>query len=425
MSRCLYLDCHSGIAGDMVLGALVDVGADPQVLVDGIAALGLAGARVHIARTFKCGIACAQVTVHDDAAPVERRLSDIEAIVRGAPLPPPVADRAIAVFQELAAAEAHVHGCLPGDVHFHEVGAVDAICDIVGASLLVHSLGPDVIRASPVRTGFGYVRAAHGQMPIPAPATALLLRGLVSYAGPVSGEWTTPTGAALLRAWTSGSERQPPMIVERVGWGAGTRDAAHPNALRAVWGTSPITDAAGQPWAFDALTELTCHVDDMTGAEVGFLRDALVAAGAVDVWTTPVQGKKGRPSVQISALAAAGHTDQALRAFFGHGSTLGVRVQPLQRAYLPRDTVRVQTPWGSVRAKRTTLDGAPRFRPEYEDCALLARAHAVPLRQVWQAAERAMAAHPADSLAAADGIPVDPGATTPRRQADPAQDEGA
>lgn len=406
MSRCLYLDCHSGIAGDMLVAALLDVGGDAQLLNQGIAALGLPQVRLAIERVFKCGIACTRVVVTDDGPAVERRLADIALLLRAAALPGAVADRALAVFETLAGAEAQVHGCSPAEVHFHEVGAADAICDIVGASLLLHSLAPETVRASPVRTGFGYVRADHGQMPIPAPATALLLRGLVSYAGPLAGEWTTPTGAALLRTWTQGSERQPPLVVERIGWGAGTRDAPHPNALRAVLGTLPEHDAAGQPWSFEAVNELTCHVDDMAGVELGYLRDRLVEAGAVDVWATPTQGKKGRPSVQLTALTGADRTDEALRALFAHGSTLGVRVNATVRAVLPRDAVRVQTPWGQVRAKRTVLDGQTRLRPEYEDCALVARASGVTLRQVWQAAEQAAAALPAtdDDLLAADGL---------------------
>jgi uncharacterized protein (TIGR00299 family) protein len=387
VTRLLYLDCHAGIAGDMLLGALLDLGLDADALRKGLAALGLPGLDVTVRRVFKRGIACTKVDVGGTGSQTQRGLPEIAALIAASGLPDRVQQRSLAVFRKLAEAEAQVHGSTPEDVHFHEVGAVDAIADIVGAALLLEQLDPQVIVASPVRVGFGTVTGAHGKMPVPAPATALLLCGVTTYAGALPGEWTTPTGAAIVAALADRCERQPEMAVARIGWGAGTRDPEHPNALRALLGHAVDDPAQFHEWRWETVLLLECQVDDMTGQQVAWLIEQLFAAGALDAWTAPVMMKKGRPGHALAALAKDGDDAPVLNVFFRESSTLGVRVQRVPRAVLPREeATRPLRPDGAVRTKVTEFGGMVRFRPEYDDCADHAHKHGLPLATVLHAA---------------------------------------
>lgn len=388
MTTALYLDGHAGIAGDMFAAALLDLGLDAAALRRDIDALGLPGVAFRTEKVFKRGIACTRFHVEHGEQTSQRHLPEILTILAAAPLAPATRRRAVAVFERLAIAEAQVHGTTPAEVHFHEVGAIDAIVDIVAAASLLGQLEPGVVVVSPLRTGFGYVNTAHGKMPVPAPATALLLRGLLSHAGAVAGEWTTPTGAAIAATFADRCGWQPELAVERVGWGAGAKDPEHPNALRAVVGRLVVADEPSDvreptgPWTWQTVTELTCQIDDMSGQELAALTEELFRADALDAWTLPALMKKGRPAAVVTALAEPAHAERVLRALFAASSSLGVRVRPVRRAVLARADVQVPTPWGPVRAKRTEIDGRVRLRPEYEDCAAIARRDGLPVSDV-------------------------------------------
>ncbi len=387
-----YFDCFSGISGDMCLGAIVDAGVPLQTIRDALAGLPVSGYSLEAEPVVRGGIAATQVQVKldDHEHHPHRGLADVLDIVQGGALPDDVAERSAAVFRNLAEAEAKVHGTDVDSVHFHEVGAVDAICDVVGTVVGLRELGVGALKFSTVMLGGGTARSAHGFLPVPAPATAELLKGLPSAGGPVDFELTTPTGAAILKALGEPSPRWPRMTIDAVGYGAGSREiGALPNVLRLALGTAEPAEGTEA----DCIWVLDTNLDDMTGEEIGYCTEKLMAAGALDVFTAPVQMKKNRPGVLLTVLCAP----EALAAMEGllwrHTSTLGVRRCLWQRSKLRRETVTVQTAWGDVRVKVAYLgDEAVRREPEYEDCRALADAHGVPLREVSRAA-----------VAAADG----------------------
>jgi uncharacterized protein (TIGR00299 family) protein len=387
--KALYLDCYSGISGNMFLAALLHLGVDERAWRAQIARLPLGEFEVRVAPVLKNGIAALYAEVLYPPQHAHRGLAQVMEIVRRAELDSAVETRAERIFRRLAEAEAQVHGTTVERVHFHEVGAVDSIVDVVSAALLLEMLEADHVCASAVRTGHGTTRAAHGVIPIPGPATSLLLRGIPSYAGDVERELCTPTGAAILAVCAERFGPQPLLEVERVGWGAGSWDLPMPNCLRAVYGTALETPApAPGAWEEQLVLELECHVDDMAGEELGFLQERLLTAGALDVVFAPAQMKKNRPATLIRVLAPPQSEEQMLRELFLHSSSLGCRVRRERRVALLRERVRVETAWGQVDAMRTVFDGTDRLHPEYEDCAALARAHGLPLAQVLAAARQ-------------------------------------
>ncbi len=383
-----YLDCFSGISGDMCLGALVDAGVPLDVIGDALASLPVSGYSLASERVTRGGIAATLVRVEMDESEhhPHRGLGDVLAVIGGGSLPDDVVERASAVFRALAEAEAHVHNTTPDHVHFHEVGAVDAICDIVGAVVGIRELGLDALRFSTVSLGGGTVRSAHGTLPVPAPATVELLKGLPTAGGPVDFELATPTGAAILRALGEPSPAWPEMSIETVAYGAGGRDVAGwPNVLRLAVGESPPAGTAS-----DVIWVLEANLDDMTGEEIGYCTETLLAGGALDVFTEPIQMKKNRPGVRLTALCVPGALSATEDLILRHTTTLGVRRRLWQRSKLRRETRTVTTPWGEVRVKVAYLgDEVVRCKPEYDDCRALAAANDLPLRDVQRAAREA------------------------------------
>jgi len=399
----LHLDPTSGIAGDMTVAALVDVGVPRAVVADAVAAMGVPGLRVRFERrkveppvrghhghaahdhhhSHRPDADQQHVHAHRDYAQIRRLLSR-------AKLDPDAKALAEDMFARLAEVEATLHGSSIDRVSFHEVGAFDSIADIVGMAAAIAWLAPAAIGSSPPVVGTGVVRTAHGIVPVPAPATAALLVGIPMVAeGP--GELTTPTGAAFLAAVVDTFGPPPPMTLAAVGYGAGTRVIAdRSNVLRVMLGRT-----IGQPLpsAADDVMLVETNIDDMSGQLFAALADALRAAGAVDVWSTSILMKKGRPAQQISALVAPAALAAVERAFFLHSTTLGVRVSRVARATLPRSIDTVRTPFGPITVKVAGLDGqAIGAQPEYEDCQRAAAAAGVPVRQVWTAALAAAAA---------------------------------
>lgn len=384
--KTLYFDAYSGVAGDMLLASLVDLGAPAELLETLPARLGLAGeVAVRLGEARRGAVRALRAEVVVTAAPGPRHLADIVAILERADLPGSVRERARAAFGRLAEVEARQHGVGIEAVHFHEVGAHDALVDIVGTLLLLDWLAPDAVLVSPVNVGGGRVRTAHGELPVPAPATLELLRGFTVYGSAVDRELATPTGAVLLATVARPVEAFPRGRPVRVGWGAGGYELPWPNALRAVW---LETDAA--PEAAFGVREarvLEANIDDTTPELLAALVATLMEAGARDAWLTPVVMKKGRPAVTVSVLAAPDAAGRLAAVLFRESTTLGLRTYPVATWELDRTVETVDTPYGPVRVKVGWFEGTRRsWAPEFEDAARAAKAAGVPVRTVMEAA---------------------------------------
>jgi hypothetical protein len=390
-----YLDCHSGISGDMFLGAMLDAGLSFEDLQRALTALPLNGYQLTCERFSDKGIQGSRFDVQLSAhVQPTRQLVDIKAILGASTLAPRVRELALSVFQRLAEAEAHVHGTSIEEVHFHEVGAIDAIMDIVGAAWAIDTLGIAQIYAGPLPLSSGHVKTAHGLLPVPAPATLEILRRVSAPWRPSSaeGEMVTPTGAAILA--TFARFEQPAMTIERVGYGFGRKQFPWPNCLRACLG-SPL----GLPAAVgDEMPEtdwvgvLECNIDNMTGELLGDLMERLLAAGALDVGYLPLQMKKNRPAVMLTLICQLAESERMARFVLAETSTLGVRVQQVQRRKAQRSQEQIITPLGPllVKVKRlgTRVISAA---PEYEDCRRLAREKQVPLEEIYELARQVVA----------------------------------
>jgi len=396
--RIAYWDCFSGIAGDMNLGAMVGCGLSVEDLRQDLAGLALQGFTIEQRRVQRGALAADKIDVVIDGAEghhhPHRGLADIRAILDKSDLPPGVAKRADAVFAALCEAEAAVHGVGIDDVHLHEVGAVDAIVDIVGACCGLHRLGIDAIRCSPLNVGGGQVSTAHGVLPVPAPATAHLLRGAPVYSSGPAVELVTPTGAALVATLAEGFGRWPAMKVQAIGYGAGDKEfEGLANVLRLVIGESvdDEDEVAGGHGA--GISVIDTNLDDANPQIVGALIPKLLAAGALDAFSTPVFMKKNRPGVQLTVVAPNPRIDGLTEMILRETTTLGVRVYPVDRRELDRRHVGVETPWGPVRVKIGLLgDEVVNWTPEFDDCETLAQQAEVPVKQVIQAAAAAYVA---------------------------------
>jgi uncharacterized protein (TIGR00299 family) protein len=383
--KIAYLDCHSGISGDMMLGALVDAGVSLDRLNETIASLGLPGCRLAAREVKKKGFRAVEVTVQYEPEHKHRHLHHIAAMIDGSRMTGPQRELAHRVFRRLAEAEAKVHGTSIEKVHFHEVGAADSIADIVGAAVGWDVLAVDRIVASPVPTGCGTIKIAHGECAVPAPATAELLRGVPLAESSIPFELTTPTGAAVLTTLAAGYGPVPAMTIDRIGYGAGQRELEQqPNVLRLLVGH------AAQPEGIDQVWVVETNLDDTTGEIVGYCIARLWDAGALDVYATAIQMKKNRPGVKLTVLCTAEQLAAVEGILFAETTTLGVRRWSAGRRVLSRAAHTVQTPLGAVEGKiGWSADGSPRFAPEFESCRRIAAASSVPLCDVYEAARRA------------------------------------
>ena len=429
--KTLYLECNMGAAGDMLTAALLELLPEPEEFVARLNALGLPKTEYRAERMEKCGIQCTHMSVlvngqeeesldgdhdhvhehdhehghehdhhhehdhdhehhhdHDHDHDHEHHhhhshhsLGDIMHIVETLDVPAQVKTDILSVYRLIAEAEGHVHGKPAEEIHFHEVGTMDAVADVTAVCLLLRELAPDRVIASPVHVGSGSVHCAHGVLPVPAPATAWLLRDIPSYGGEIRGELCTPTGAALLRYFAQGFGPQPVMRVEKIGYGCGKKDFERANCVRAMLGESAQQQ--------EQVLELCCNLDDMTPEAVGFAMERLFAAGALDVYTTSVGMKKDRPGVLLTCMCAEGRREEMLRLLFLHTTTLGVRESICNRYTLRRETETVETGLGEVRFKRVTGWGVSREKAEYEDLAKIARENGLSLAQAGALAEKA------------------------------------
>ncbi|MFU2210881.1 nickel pincer cofactor biosynthesis protein LarC [Solidesulfovibrio sp. C21] len=418
--RILYYDCQAGISGDMNLAAMIDLGVDPDFLRAELSKLGLdTEFSLRVTRDARNGITGTRVDVelageqpadhdhqpghvhehthgehghahehhdhehdhghehHHDHG--QRNLAAIEAIIEVSGLGEDVRRTSLAIFGRIAAAEAKVHGKPIEEVHFHEVGAVDSIVDIVGAAICFHALGVDAVWASPVELGGGFVRCAHGLIPVPAPATVEITTGIPTTRGAVQEEMATPTGAAIVATLADRFTVTPQMTVAKTGYGVGHRVTELPNLLRVH-----LAEADASDWSVSEARLLQCNIDDMTAELLGAAMDTLMEAGAMDVHFTPIIMKKNRPATCLSLLCAAADEGRFMELLFRHTTTLGIKSLPLKKTFLTTTFTTLPTPLGPVRLKNALLGGTVlRSKPEFEDCRALAREHNIPLAEVY------------------------------------------
>ena len=398
--KTIYFDCFAGAAGDMLVGALIDVGLDFKALEGELAKLEVGGYFLSSDSVIKQGVTSQKFSVnitqktrhhhheehHHGAHHHGRSYSQIREILEKAPIPEIPKSRAIRAFHRLGAVEAGIHGVSLDEIHFHEVGAVDSIVDVTGYFLGLHLLGVERVAASPLPVGSGFVQCAHGRMPVPAPATAKLLEGAPVAESSLEGEVLTPTGALLLSESAEFFGPMPEMTITRVGYGAGDKDQPDtPNAVRAFLGESEAgAEGDGPP---NAVAVLEANIDDMNPELFPHVIEGALKEGALDAFSMPVTGKKGRPGQLLTILSPLAKQDALTRFLFRETSTLGVRHRTTARAVAERAWMEVDLAWGKVRVKKGTFEGAlTNLAPEYEDCRRLAEESGVPLKEVIEAA---------------------------------------
>ena len=406
--KIAYFDCFSGISGDMTLGALVDAGVPPEVLTTRLATLELdAEFSLRFEKAVKHGITGTRAIVevhpahadtphthdhthghHHHAHGPSRHLSDIFKLLDDSGLDSKVRDTAKRVFDRLAEAEAKVHNTTKANVHLHEVSGIDSIVDIVGSVIGLAHLEVDAVYASPLSLGSGFVRCAHGLMPVPVPGTMELLQGIPVQQTHIPKELVTPTGAALITTLSQEFGVMPPMRLDRVGYGAGTRDLEQrPNLLRLCLGektSDSISQRTHHHAETDSVDIIETNVDDMSPEITGYVTTQLFANGALDVFLTPIFMKKGRPATQITVLCPTAQRDALIKLLLTETTTFGVRLSSADRVKLRRDFTQIETQWGAIQAKRGYLNGTLiKTVPEYEDCKRLAEQNNIPLRQIY------------------------------------------
>lgn len=396
--KTLYLDCGMGAAGDMLTAALLELLPDRQVFLDKLNSAGIPGVRFNAEPSVKCGITgthvsvtvfgeeeesadCGHIHAHGHGCHEHKHshghahssLYDIEHLVRDQlNLSPKVKDDVIAVYRLIAEAESKAHGVPVTEIHFHEVGTLDAVSDVAAVCMLMEQIAPDRVTVSPVHVGSGQVRCAHGILPVPAPATAHILRDVPIYGGSIKGELCTPTGAALLKHFADSFGEMPVMKVHGIGYGMGKKDFESANCVRAMLGETDA-DSAGPRAGGDVVAKLSCNIDDMTAESVGFAMETLLSAGALDVYTLPIGMKKSRPGTLLSVICRQSDREKMARLIFKHTTTLGIREELCRRYTLERSVEMEETPYGPVRKKVARGYGVEKQKYEYEDIAEIAR----------------------------------------------------
>lgn len=431
--KTLYIECAMGAAGDMLNAALLDLLSpeEQQAFLEQMNQL-LPGVQMQVHPAQKCGVQGLYVhvlvngeeehshdhgPVHPEVHPApavhehhhehehshthehehphdhehghghhhHATMAWVEHTIQETNLPPEVKEQALEVYRTIAQAESAAHGCPVDQVHFHEVGALDAVADVTAVCLLMHMLAPEKIVVSPVHLGSGQVRCAHGILPVPAPATAYILQGVPAYTGSIRGELCTPTGAALLKTFAQSFGPMPVMVTEKVGIGVGSKDFEAANVLRVFWGT----DAEQEQTKKDQIVELRCNLDDMTGEAIGYVCELLLEAGALDVYTAPIQMKKSRPAVLLCCLCHPSEQDKLTQLMLRHTTTWGVRASAMGRSVLATRIVPVKTKYGMIRIKQGTGYGVKKCKVEYGDMAAAAARAGVELARVERAARKA------------------------------------
>jgi pyridinium-3,5-bisthiocarboxylic acid mononucleotide nickel chelatase len=385
-----YLDCSSGISGDMFMAAMLDAGLAPQRLLEELKKISLGFYEFKRTRVMRGGLAGTRVEIRDPGKHTARHLSEIEKLISGSTLSDTVKARALKIFGRLAEAEGKLHNMPPSEVHFHEVGALDAIIDIVSACAGLELMEISELICSPLNVGGGRVEAAHGSLPVPAPATAELLRDIPIYSSGVEGELVTPTGAAIVSTLAASFGPMPSMVIERIGYGAGEKEfPKHPNLARLFVGQSVEVSSgvAGAP-GDDLVSIIQANLDDMSPQLYGYFVEQALAAGALDVTCSPVQMKKNRPGLEVSVMCESTKCDALAQLLFEQTTTIGLRIYEARRKVLDREIVQVETPHGAVRVKVAKKNGkVVNVAPEYDDCQRLAMEKSVPLKEIILAAQ--------------------------------------
>ena len=395
--RTLYIDCSMGAAGDMLTAALLELLDDPESFLEELNRVGLHSVAVTREPSVKCGITGTHIRVNVGGAEEDEHLHDhhhdhdhhhhhehsgmheIGHRVAHLDLPEAVRRDILAVYDLIAEAESHVHGVSVSEIHFHEVGTMDALADITAVCMLMHRLRSDRVVTSPVHVGSGQVKCAHGILPVPAPATAYILRDVPVYGGEIRGELCTPTGAALLKYFSDEFAPMPVMCVQKIGYGMGKKDFPAANCVRCLMGESGERNEHSDDT--DSVVELQCNLDDMTGEAIGFAMDMLYEHGALEVFTTAVGAKKNRPAVLLTVLCRSEDREKFEDLIFLHTTTLGIRGIEKSRTVLQRSVVKMDTPFGEVRCKVSRGHGVQREKYEFEDLARIAREHDFSLRE--------------------------------------------
>ncbi len=400
--RILYLDCGMGAAGDMLTAALLELLPDSRSFLEELNGLGIPGIKVEEEAVSKSGILGTHITVkihgeeetegepgehlshekhfnqeahhHHEESHHHSSMHHVEEIIGNLPLSSKIKKDILAVYGLIAEAESHVHGVPVSQIHFHEVGSMDAVADVTAVCMLMDRLAPERIVVSPVHVGSGQVKCAHGILPVPAPATAYLLRDIPIYGGGVKGELCTPTGAALLKYFADSFGDMPVMKIRSLGYGMGKKDFERANCVRALLGE---TENGG-----DSVAELSCNIDDMTGEAIGFAMEELFAAGALEVYTVPVGMKKSRPGILLCVMCREEDRDKMLRLIFRHTTTIGVRESVSRRYKLDRSMEIVRTPYGDIRRKVSSGYGITRKKYEYDDLSRIARERGISIGEI-------------------------------------------
>ncbi len=378
--KTAYLDCFSGISGDMVLGALLDAGLPFENLKEALYSLSLDGYRVKTKLEERGHMFGTRFLVEvDKDKQVERGIQEIQKIIQGGQLSDNVKQKSIKIFELIARVEGRIHNRAVEEIHFHEVGAADSIIDIVGTLVGIEFFGIEAISVSSLPLGSGFVETAHGRLPLPAPATVSLLKGIPVYDSGLKYELVTPTGAALVKGLAGTFGAIPPMVVEEVGYGVGSRNLPdRPNLLRILIGRDQ-TEAQ-----VDTVVMLETNLDDTNPEWVGFLMDRLFEAGALDVVFCPIQMKKNRPGILIQVMGRPQQRDSLMDILFKETTTLGIRFRYSQRKVLMRDTDEIESPWGKILAKKVVReDGSIFFLPEYEACRKIAEENGLPIKEIY------------------------------------------
>jgi pyridinium-3,5-bisthiocarboxylic acid mononucleotide nickel chelatase len=384
--RIAYFDCFSGVSGDMILGALIDAGADLHKLESELGKLKISGFTLKAEKTTRKGLSGTRFLVDQDHSHTERHLTDIEKIIDNSGLADDIKARAKSIFRDLARVEAKIHNTNPGDIHFHEIGGLDSIVDVVGSLIVMKMLGIETMYASRIPVGTGFVECDHGVLPLPAPATLELLKGIPIYASSVEKELVTPTGIAILKHLVQSFGTIPEMKIECIGYGAGSRDLKIPNLLRVWIGETEVK----QEYEEDEIILMETNIDNMNPEILGYTSETLLERGALDVFMTPIFMKKNRPGTMLSILITPDKLDETISIIFAETHSLGIRFQRLERRKLPRELITVETSFGPVRVKVGHIDSEKRIiSPEYEDCREIAVRKAIPLRKVYEEAQAA------------------------------------
>ncbi|MGN1115796.1 MAG: nickel pincer cofactor biosynthesis protein LarC [Candidatus Ornithomonoglobus sp.] len=383
--KTMYIECNMGAAGDMLTGALLELCPEPEVMIDKLNALNIPKVVYKLEKTAKCGITGTHVAVSVDGAVEEEHnhehsghchagMHDIEHIINDLNVPQKVRDDAAAVYKLIAEAESRAHGCEITEIHFHEVGTMDAVADVVGVCMLMNEIAPDRIIVSPVHVGSGTVRCAHGILPVPAPATALILQDIPIYGGKIRGELCTPTGAALLKHFADSFGEMPVMRVKAIGCGMGTKDFDTANCVRILLGETEDRT--------DRVTELKCNIDDMTGEAVGFAVGRLFDAGALDVYTVPIGMKKNRPGILLTCMCREEDREKMVRLIFAHTTTIGIREYICSRYILDKKIRTVSSDYGEIRVKESCGWGVKKVKAEYDDLETAAIRNNIPITDI-------------------------------------------